>query len=282
MATGRPSRTALQTAMRRAAHQIFDRPLVFDDPLALRIVGPEIAEPLRLNFAAAQAPLSLRLRAHIVARAQFAEDALAGAARRGVRQLVILGAGLDTTAYRSPVTTGMRVVEVDETETQAWKRSMLEHAGIPIPSNVSFLAVDFERQRLADALFGAGLDPGLPIFFSCFGVMPFLTPAAAMELLKSVGAMSFGTEIVFDYIRSTETLTAEQRDIFEAMAERVAMVGEPWRSFFDPAFIDKAVRDFGFNEVENYGADAINGRYFANRSDGLRTGPLAQLMRAKI
>jgi methyltransferase (TIGR00027 family) len=268
--------------MRRAVHQVFDRPRVFDDPLALRIIGHENAERLRLNPAAARMPLSLRLRAHIVARAQFAENAITRAARHGIRQLVILGAGLDTTAFRGSATATMHIVEVDESETQAWKRSMLQRARIPIPSNLTFLAVDFERQILADALPGTGLDLRLPIFFSCLGVMPFLTPTGVMGLLKSMGTMSAGSEIVFDYINGTAPLTAEQHRVIEAMAQRVATIGEPWQSSFDPAALANVVGDFGFNEVENHSADEINRRYFSDRCDGLKVGPLSQLMWAKV
>jgi len=193
MEVGRSSKTALQTAMRRAAHQVFDHPRVFDDPLALRIIGPEQEQRLRLNPAATQMPLSLRLRAHVVARAQFAQTALTKAAHRGLQQLVILGAGLDTTAYRSAIVARMLIVEVDEPATQAWKRSMLRRAGIQVPSNLSFLAIDFERQSIVEALRDSGLNLGLPVFFSCLGVVPFLTPGAVRVLLRSVGQMTSGT-----------------------------------------------------------------------------------------
>jgi O-methyltransferase involved in polyketide biosynthesis len=131
-------------------------------------------------------------------------------------------------------------------------------------------------------LSGAGLDFGLPIFFSCLGVMPFLTHGAVVEFLKSIGAMSAGTEIVFDYINATATLTAEERRAFESRAERVAMIGEPWQSSFDPATLANAARGLGFREIENLGSDAINSRYYADRDDGLEVGPLAQFMRATV
>jgi methyltransferase (TIGR00027 family) len=282
MEVGHPSKTALQTAMRRAAHQIFDRPRVFDDPLALRIIGHEHEQRLRLNPAATQMPLSLRLRAHVVARAQFAETALSKAAERGLQQLVILGAGLDTTAYRSLIVAKMHIVEVDEPATQAWKRFMLRRAGIQVPSNLSFLAINFERQSIVEALADAGLDLGLPVFFSCLGVVPFLTPGAVIALLRSVGQLSAGTEMVFDYIDRPEKLADEQRRVFETAAGRVATIGEPWRSFFDPEAIATAVRKFGFNEIENLDTNEINSRYFVDRCDGLMTGGLVRLMRAKV
>jgi methyltransferase (TIGR00027 family) len=176
----------------------------------------------------------------------------------------------------------MHIVEVDEPATQAWKRSMLRRAGIQVPSNLSFLAIDFERQSIVEALPDAGLNLGLPVFFSCLGVVPFLTPGAVTALLRSVGQMNAGTEMVFDYIDRPEKLTGERRRVFETAAGRVATIGEPWRSFFDPEAIATAVRNFGFNEIENLGTNDINSRYFANRRDGLMTAGLGRLMRAKV
>lgn len=151
------SRTAIRVAARRAAHRILDRPPVFEDPLALAVVGAEAAA----KAASETSPASLR--AFLAARSRFAEDELARAVERGVRQYVVLGAGLDTLAYRNPhAALGLRVFEVDHPATQEWKRGRLRAAGIEIPGETVFVAVDFERQSLAEALPSAGFRLAAP------------------------------------------------------------------------------------------------------------------------
>src|SRR5262245_30311283 len=153
MQEAQPSRTAMRVAVRRAAHQVFDRPLVLDDPLALAIVGSDAAEQLDAARSGQQGTVARAIRAFIVARSRLAEDELARAIARGARQYVILGAGLDTFAYRNPFESrALRVFEVDHPSTQEWKRRMLAAAGIVIPSSVTYAPADFERQTLKNAL----------------------------------------------------------------------------------------------------------------------------------
>src|SRR5437899_2225600 len=131
-------------ASQRAAHLILDNPKIFEDPLALRIIGAEAESKLRLNLAQFQNPPERNLRALMVVRSRYAEDELARSIQRGVRQYVILGAGLDTFAYRNSFPL-LRVFEVDHPVTQAWKRSCLEEAAIPIPASVTFVSVDVQQ-----------------------------------------------------------------------------------------------------------------------------------------
>src|SRR5437763_15994596 len=173
MQEGQGNRTAERVAQRRAAHQVRDRPLVFDDPLALRVIHPEVARELRGNPPTGEtSKLALYLRAFFVMRSRFAEDELAGAVARGVRQYVVLGAGFDTFAYRNPFPE-LRVFEVDHPATQATKRQRLGASGIDIPSSLTFVPIDFTMTRLDDALRGAGFDATTPAFFSWLGVVPY-------------------------------------------------------------------------------------------------------------
>src|ERR1700689_938966 len=134
MREAKPSRTAFRVAIRRAAHQIFDTPLVLDDPLAVRIIGDEFAARIKAGVSENSGVVSKSLRAFLVARSRFAEDELSRAVNDGVRQCVGVGAGLDTFAYRNPFgTAGLRVFEVDHPATQAWKREQLRAAEINIP-----------------------------------------------------------------------------------------------------------------------------------------------------
>src|SRR5580704_861454 len=189
MIEARPSRTALRVAMRRAAHQIFDHPRVLDDPIAMPIIGPRAAEKLRAENPAAFGKYGLSIRAFMVARSRYAEDALARSIARGAGQYVILGAGLDTFAYRSPYAeSALRVFEMDYPATQEWKRRNLKEAEIAIPASVTYAPVDFEHQTLAEGLRLAGFDATRPTFFSWLGVTMYLTDDAITSSLRLIAS----------------------------------------------------------------------------------------------
>jgi methyltransferase (TIGR00027 family) len=276
-----PSVTAQRVALRRAAHQLLDVPLVFDDPLALTLLEPETAAALRNDPGRFEVgPLAPYLRAFMAARSRFAEDALADRVARGLSQYVVLGAGLDTFAYRNPHPS-LRVFEVDHPATQEWKRHRLAEAGVPLPPSLAFVAVDFERQTLADTLPAAGLDLGAPTFVAWLGVTVYLTHEAILTTLRFVAqSMAAGSGIVFDYGLARAALSWRQRAVFDRLAARVAAAGEPWLSTFEPAVLARELMDLGFVSVEDVTPDALNARYFAGRTDGLRVGSLAHLMRA--
>jgi len=284
MRANRPSATAQRVAVRRAAHQLLDDPKVFDDPVALRILGRKSAWTLQSDPHRSEGTeLSLHLRAFMAARSRYAEDELDRGVRRGVRQYVILGAGLDTFAYRSPYPAGvLDVFEVDHPATQAWKRARLEEAGITVPRNLMFAPVDFEAQTLADGLRGAGYDPGQRTFFAWLGVIPYLRAEAVMATLRFIAATPVGSGVVFDYLISPPLLNAAEQSVFDSLAHRAAAAGEPWKAFFDPAILKRDLRAMGFRHVADMGPAEINARYFKERMDGLRTGRWAHLMSAQV
>ncbi|RJP51989.1 MAG: SAM-dependent methyltransferase [Anaerolineaceae bacterium] len=284
MDESRPSATAHRVAMRRAAHQLLDNPKVFDDPLALLIVGKEDASALQRDpHPIEMSPLSPYLRAFVAARSKYAEDELALGVHRGVCQYVILGAGFDTFAYRNPYSLSrLRVFEVDHPATQAWKRSRLEEAGIAPPDNLAFAPVDFEKQTLPEALRDAGYDPGDCTFFSWLGVTEYLTTEAVMTTLRFIASVPVGSEVVFDYMLTPALLTPAQRVRFDALARRVASAGEPWRAFFDPELLTGDLHAMGFSCLEDNGPDVINAKYFKDRKDGLRVGSLSHIMSARV
>lgn len=276
----RPSRTAYRVALRRAAHQLLDHPLVLEDPLALRIVDAAHADALRGDARAFErSPLDVYLRAFMVARARFAEDTLADAVERGVRQYVLLGAGFDTFAYRNPHE-GVRVFEVDHPATQRLKRDSLDRGGIDVPDSVVFAPIDFETRTLAEGLAEAGFDRDGAALFAMLGVVPYLGAEALGATWAFVAAGVAGSGIVFDYSVPPEAMTQVQRRVYRAMAARVAAAGEPWRTTFDPGELTRRLRALGFTELEELDGDAINARWFAGRTDGLRVGGAARLMRA--
>jgi methyltransferase (TIGR00027 family) len=284
MKESRPSATAQRVAMRRAAHQLLDDPKVFDDPLALRIIGKESASALQADPRQFEAmPLSPYLRAFVAARSRYAEEELALGVRRGVRQYVILGAGLDTFAYRNPHPEGvLHVFEVDHPTTQAWKRARLKEIGITLPGDLTFVPVDFETQTLVEGLRGAGYDPSKCTFFSWLGVTEYLTIEAVMATLRSIASAPVGSGVVFDYMISPSLLTPAQRSRFDALAQRVASAGEPWQAFFDPGLLTRDLRAMGFRYVEDKGPEEINATYFKSRKDGLRVGSLSHVMNAQV
>jgi len=275
----RASRTALGAAMHRAAHQLLDVPLVLVDPLALRIIGPGAERTLRSSGAGAGQRRGLR--AFVVVRSRFAEDCLADAIERGVRQYLLLGAGLDTSAYRSGHGE-LSVFEVDHPATQAWKRVRLAEAGIAIPDTVRLVPVDFERQSLAVELATAGFDPGVPTFIAWLGVTPYLTGDAVTGTLRFVAGLPKESELAFDYV-SSEAVGHDVRQAAErALAARVEAVGEPFRTIFLPEDLTGELRQLGFAEIEDLGAEGLNARYLAGRADGLRLVGRARLVRARV
>jgi methyltransferase (TIGR00027 family) len=254
-----PSRTAERVALRRAAHQILDHPKIFDDPLAVAIAG---ASEFR-----SETPFDRALRAFMAVRSRYAEDQLASALTRRVSQYVVLGAGLDTYAYRSA--SGVRVFEVDHPATQAWKRSRLHDAGISIPDSMRFVAVDFERQNLADELASAGFRVDRPAFLSWLGVVMYLTMEAATTTLRFIASLPEGSGVTFDYALASSALSPASRIARDALAARVARAGEPFRLFFDPPELARLLREIGFRALEDLSPEQIDARYFSGRTDGL-------------
>jgi methyltransferase (TIGR00027 family) len=280
----RASVTAQRVGMKRAAHQLLDDPKVFDDPVALRIIGKESASTLQADpHQFESTPLSSYLRAFVAARSRYAEEELALGVQRNVCQYVILGAGLDTFAYRNPHSRDLlHVFEVDHPATQAWKRARLDEVGIQLPSDLTFAPVDFEAQTLEEGLRAAGYDPGKSTFFSWLGVTEYLTTEAVMATLRFIASSPKGRGIVFDYMISPSLLTPAQRTRFDALARRVASAGEPWQAFFDPEVLTRDLRAMGFEYAEDLGPEEINARYFKDRKDGLRVGSLSHLMKAQV
>jgi methyltransferase (TIGR00027 family) len=267
METGQPSRTAYSAARYRAAHQLLEQGHIFTDPLAVPILG---ASPDELR---ADEPRRA-MRFFVSARSRFAEDALAAAvASRGLANLVVLGAGLDTFAYRNPHP-GLRVFEVDHPATQAWKRRRLTEAGIAVPPSLTFVGVDFERESLTSRLHLDG-----PAFFFWLGVVPYLTRDGFDETLSFVAAGD-GNEVVFDYAQSPERMSPERRAALEARAARVARIGEPWLTYFEPAEIGADLRARGFVDVEDLGPAELAAR-FLDRRDVPPDTPGGHLLRAR-
>jgi len=271
MKTGLPSRTAQSVAMRRAEHQLVDWPHVFRDPIAVRIIGPWAVALMTLRAPAAHLPVSRYLRAFIAARSRYAEDQLARAFAEGTRQYMVLGAGLDTFAYRSPYPPdALRTFEVDHPDTQAPKRQRLEKSAIRIPASVTYVPVDFERQELRAELERAGFKPDEPAFFSWLGCTPYLARETVMATFSLIHALCPDNGVVFDYARPRQSLSGIEKLAFDAIDASVGLAGEPFVTFFDTDELAADLRTIGFRHVEHPTTGEINARYFHDRLDRLR------------
>ena len=262
--------------MCRAMHQVLDgEPKVLNDPIAVAIVGRE-------NLEREDSLGSRTMRAFMVARSRYAEDKLALAVQNGVRQYVVLGAGLDTFAYRNPFP-DVRVFEVDHPATQAWKQERLRAAGIELPKQFAFVAIDFEKQTLDAELTAAGFTRAQPAFFSWLGVTPYLTRQAFERTVRYIAALPAGSGVAFDFAVERSALGFLERAALDELSRRVTSAGEPFQLFFNPQALEDELKSMGFSEVELLNADEINARYFASRSDKLRVrGGLGQLIGAYI
>jgi methyltransferase (TIGR00027 family) len=282
MAERASSTTALGVAALRAAHQLLDgEPKILNDPVVLRILDAQALMEIRSRPAALRAPWVLGLRSHVVLRSRYAEDRLAEAVHRGMRQYVSLGAGFDTFAYRQPEwAQTLRIFEVDHPASQQAKRARLEAAGIAMPSNVEFVSIDFEHVSLGDGLAVSSLDHSQPAFFSCLGVLVYLTEAAADAVFQVVASFPASSEMVFTFSAPESALGPGEVERRAAMAAMVENMGEPWRTHFDPEVLRARLRELGFSEFSILTPAEAREKYFRGRSDGLHPPRRGQIARA--
>jgi methyltransferase (TIGR00027 family) len=263
-----PSRTAVLTAAARALHREEPPPWVLDDDLGLRLAdneGRALAERLRAELAG---PELLGFCRWMCVRARLPEDVVERASAAGVRQYAILGAGLDSFAYRRPDLLGrLRVFEVDHPATQAWKRHRLEELAMPSPANLVFAPVDFERQTLRRGLQAAGFDFAAQAVFSWIGVTMYLTRTAIRATLATIAACPAGTQLVLTYNLPPAALRGLGQSVDTAMTRLVAELGEPWISLFEPTEIAGLLRELGFGRIVDVGPEEAIRTYFAGRPE---------------
>jgi methyltransferase (TIGR00027 family) len=283
MKEGTPSRTAYLVAASRAAHQLFDLPRVFADPVALPILGPEAAAEIRAAQWRFNTLYSRYLRAFVVARSRIAEDALSEAVARGVRQYVLLGAGLDTFAHRNPhAALGLRVFEVDHPATQEWKRQLLSRARLPTPQSLIYVPINFETDQLPERLRANGFRADGPVFFAWLGVTVYLTHDAIQQTLRFVAQSTDRSGIVFDYMILPSGPGLLRRLGRKLLLRRFAAIGEPWQTFFEPARLHDELTKLGFATVRDFGTDEMNARYFNHAGARLRVGGFGRVVLAWV
>jgi methyltransferase (TIGR00027 family) len=268
MKSDEPSRTALMIARQRAAHQVLDHGSIFYDPFAMKILREDEKDVLQV---ANKHPVASIGRLFTAARSRIAEDALSTAVERGVLQIVILGAGLDTFALRNPHgALEIRIYEVDHPATQTWKRERLAEAEIALPPGLIFVPVDFERDDVGEKLAAAGFQQNAPAFFTWLGVVPYLTEDAIGRTLDYISSIP-NSEVVFDYMEPPEAFSEELRQIEKARAEQLERIGERSDRRFEPAGIAEILRSHGFCAIEDIGFQEIASR-FGRTVQGLAPG----------
>jgi methyltransferase (TIGR00027 family) len=270
-------------AVFRAIHQLVDEPKIFTDPVAVRLVeaaAPGIIDEGMKAFSPPERPDS---RALFVLRSRFAEDELAVAATQGVGQYVILGAGLDTFAYRQPSYAGaLNIFEVDHPATQAWKRESLAVADVSLPTNLRWVPVDFERQTLPEQLAAAGFASARPAFISWLGVLQYLTLPAIDDTLCFVAGLPSRSTIVLTFALSDDALSDDDRRWKDQTMQMTARLGEPWVTFFHPDELRARLHGLGFARVSYHSAAEANARYCAGRRDGMQMRPAIGFISATV
>jgi methyltransferase (TIGR00027 family) len=257
-------------ARQRAAHQLLDHGAILYDPFAMQILRED--EKDVLQFANAH-PLASIGRLFTAARSRMAEDALANAVEAGIRQIVILGAGLDTFALRNPHgARQLRIYEVDHPATQAGKRQRLAEAQIALPPSLTFAPVDFERDDLGEQLVAAGFQQNSPAFFTWLGVVPYLMQDAIGRTLDYMSSIQ-NSEVVFDYLEPPEASSEELRQLEKERSEQLKKMEERSVSRFEPAGIAEILRSHGFCDLEDINFQEIASR-FGNAVQGLAPGHL--------
>jgi methyltransferase (TIGR00027 family) len=247
------SQTAIMAATQRALHHKFaDRPLILDDPIAARLLGADFE---------GVDPNATRAHTAVILRSRYCEDRLSAAAKRGVSQFVILGAGFETFPYRQPAwAQDLHIYEVDHHASQEDKRTRLAKAGVEIPPNLEYVAIDFERTTLREGLRQSTLDFTRPTFFSCLGVLVYLTQEAIDAIFQLVAEFPPGSEMVFTFPAGTAP---------EDSIAIVKGVGEPFHAYLDPDQLRNDLGVLGLTEFSILSPEDADRIYFQHRSDGL-------------
>ena len=284
MESGKPSYMADRTARLRAAHQLLDDdPKILADPLAVSLYGGNTESDIQEDLEFLQKPVLRRARTFMVVRARYTEDQLTEAIKRGIEQFVILGAGLDTFAYRCAESVkNLRIFEVDHPDTQRWKLAKLKAAQIGIPAHLRHIGVDFEHHSLADKLTAGGFDAAAPAFFSWLGVSYYLERHAVFSMFAFIANMPPPSQIVFDYLLDETLLDEKSRASVSSARRQTDTHGEPLRTRFVPRDLQAELQKIGFRKVARLTSQDATQLYLSGRRDGLSLDASLQLMSAIV
>jgi methyltransferase (TIGR00027 family) len=269
MQAGTPSATAISVASLRAAHlHLFDGPKIHEDTFALQMSGAKDVEDLKVRLAKSKLPHLQRVSAYFACRHRFSEDRMRAALDRGVRQVVLLGAGLDTLALRQPdIVTSVQLVEIDHPDSQRWKLERLQTLGLSTPG-VRYVPVDFASQNLEEELRAAGVRMEQPTFFAWLGVTQYISEPAAIATLSLAARYAANSEIVFDVIVPFEDLAPDELHISSAARTSSQERGEPWISFYRPEEMARRLPALGFRSVQRLTPEDAR-QYYLGQPSGI-------------
>lgn len=277
------SRTALATALMRAAHTRTDPHPLINDLWGDRLVP----ESMKRAFAARDdlldaALMGSRSYPNVITRTRYAEDALEAAVARGVRQYVLIGAGFDSFSLRRPAfSAGLQIFEIDFPATQELKLERIQACGIALPDTVHFIAADLSTDNVAAALARSKFESDRLTFFSWLGVTMYLTREANLATLKSIASCSpTGSEVVFTYL--DERLFQARSEAFRALQQRVAAVGEPFLSGFNPGDLATNLAACGLDLIEDLSGAEAAARYDRGDEHGLGQSTFSHLALARV
>ncbi len=274
MKEGQYSRTAAGAAALRANHFLFTKNPVFTDPYAYHFTSAGwkklLNQPVVVKFLNSK-PMSVRLgllTGQVVGRARYAEDALKQAIAKGTRQYVIVGAGLDSFVMREAQKyPDLHIFEIDHPDTQAEKQRKLCELG-DISPNVHLVAVNFEKESIADALAKSAYQRNQPAFFSWLGTTHYLAPQTTLATLQSIAQYAAsGSEVVLDYSIHYQELQGIERLGVMALSKFTQYLKEPLMGNFKVKALHDAVQQLGYVVLEDLSGEGINQRYFAGRDD---------------
>ena len=289
MKEGQSSRTAEAAAALRANHFKNTVSPVFSDPYAFELTSRSwkklLSSPLLvklMNSAVLNRTLGL-LTGQVVGRSRYAEDLLDQAVQQNTQQYVLVGAGLDSFALReSHHYPTLKIFEVDHPDTQAAKQAKLKKLG-EIPATVEFVAINFEKESISEALTRSLYERSAPAFFSWLGTTHYLNPQTTLQTLKSIAEFAANaSEVVLDYSTDFQELTGIERIGSIGVAQFTHLLKEPLLGQFKPTDLHHAVEQMGFEVVEDLSGEAITERYFSARVDEIRHTSATRLLHLRL
>ncbi|MDA3556526.1 class I SAM-dependent methyltransferase [Acinetobacter sp. AOR15_HL] len=289
MKEGQSSRTAEAAAALRANHFKNTVSPVFSDPYAFELTSRSwkklLSSPLLvklMNSAVLNRTLGL-LTGQVVGRSRYAEDLLDQAVQQNTQQYVLVGAGLDSFVLReSHHYPTLKIFEVDHPDTQAAKQAKLKKLG-EIPATVEFVAINFEKESISEALTRSVYERSAPAFFSWLGTTHYLNPQTTLQTLKSIAEFSANaSEVVLDYSTYFQELTGIERIGSMGVAQFTHLLKEPLLGQFKPTDLHRAVEQMGFEVVEDLSGEAITERYFSARVDEIRHTSATRLLHLRL
>ncbi len=283
MLTGQPSRTLLRAAIRRAAHQLLDNPRIFNDPIVVGLVPEALDSAIVDALDDPGAPEPKLFRVLFAMRSRFAEDRLAQAAARGVRQYVMVGAGLDTFPWRQPeFARDMQVFAADHPASLAWTQERLRERRMGKPANLTFVPVDLEERRLSEQLAACGFEARTASFCSVLGVTQYLGRDTIDALLGFASALASSSEIVFSFAPPDDELDGDGVNALIHAAKRTATLGEPWKSRLRASDLIEQLTRLGFSDIFHLTPQLAQRRYFSEWKDMPRSPGWEQLIAAIV